>query len=206
MSAILYYALDPMCSWCWAFRPAWSALQDQLPDGVRVKTLLGGLAPDNASPMPTEMRTFLQDTWRRIEQRVPGTRFNFDFWERCEPRRSTYPACRAVIAARNQDPEHEATMTLAIQRAYYEQARNPSDTTTLAELALANGLDGPRFLHDLSAPDTQMELAREIAETRSLGLSTFPAMALETCGTRWPVSVEYTDPQAMLANIRMLLE
>jgi hypothetical protein len=35
---------------------------------------------------------------RRIERSVPGTKFNFEFWSRCRPRRATYPACRAVIA------------------------------------------------------------------------------------------------------------
>ena len=97
-------------------------------------------------------------------------------------------------------------MVKAIQRAYYEQARNPSNKATLVELALEIGLDGSRFLRDLTAFETQTELEREVAETRSLGLSTFPALALEICGTRWPVSIEYTDPNAMLANILLLLK
>ena len=49
MPAVLYYVHDPMCSWCWGFRPTWLALQDQLPEGVRVQRLLGGLAPDRGA-------------------------------------------------------------------------------------------------------------------------------------------------------------
>lgn len=206
MSAILHYAHDPMCSWCWAFRPAWLALLEQLPEGIRAQRLLGGLAPDTDEPMAEEMRHFLQETWHRIEQRVPGTRFNFAFWEHCKPRRSTYPACRAAIAARWQDPVYEEPMILAIQRAYYLQARNPSNKATLVELALEADLDVTRFLEDLDSTEIQAELEREIATTRSLGFSSFPALALETAGTRWPVPVDYTDPQAMSEQIRMLLE
>jgi putative protein-disulfide isomerase len=51
------------------------------------------------------------------------------------PRRSTYAACRAVIAARRQNPGYEEKMILAIQQAYYLEARNPADSHTLIELA-----------------------------------------------------------------------
>ena len=55
MSSTLYYAHDPMCSWCWGFRPVWQSLRRQLPPAVRVVRLLGGLAPDNDEPMPEAM-------------------------------------------------------------------------------------------------------------------------------------------------------
>ena len=110
----LYYAHDPMCSWCWGFRPVWEQLTHRLPSNVRTQRLLGGLAPDNNQPMSEQTRERIQDTWRRIEQRIPGTEFNFDFWEKCQPRRSTYPACRAVIAAGRQGEKQEERMILAI--------------------------------------------------------------------------------------------
>ena len=85
--------------------------------------------------MAPQMREYLQQTWRRIQQRIPGSQFNFDFWTSCEPRRSTWPACRAVIAAREQGAENDERMTRAIQEAYYLRARNPSDEAVLVTLA-----------------------------------------------------------------------
>jgi len=41
--------------------------------------VLGGLAPDSDQPMPEQMQRYLQQTWQRFQQVVPGTRFNFDF-------------------------------------------------------------------------------------------------------------------------------
>lgn len=117
MPTTLYYVHDPMCSWCWGFRPALDALLAGLPPSVRVERLLGGLASDSDEPMSDSMREQLQQTWRRIQRRIPGTRFDFDFWARCSPRRSTWPACRAVIAARRQDPAFDQAMTYAVQRA-----------------------------------------------------------------------------------------
>jgi len=203
MSATLYYVHDPMCSWCWAFVPTWHSLLARLPPTVEVKKLLGGLAPDTDEPMPEEMRTRLQQTWQRIEQRVPGIQFNHDFWTRCTPRRATYPACRAVLAARRQGADE--AMNAAIQHAYYQQARNPSDQTTLLALAAELELDSTRFAADLDAPDIAQELAAEMAEAESLGVDSYPSLVLTIDGSRWPISIDYTDPQPMLDTINALL-
>ena len=79
--ARLYYFLDPMCSWCWAFRPALRKIEVGLPDGLELIRILGGLAPDTDEPMAEAMRIKLQAIWRTIQERVPGTEFNFQYWE-----------------------------------------------------------------------------------------------------------------------------
>jgi len=43
--------------------------------------LLGGLAPDSDQPMAEEMREYIQNTWQKIQQRIPGTEFNLNFWK-----------------------------------------------------------------------------------------------------------------------------
>ncbi|MDX1519524.1 MAG: DsbA family protein, partial [Gammaproteobacteria bacterium] len=178
MTTTLVYTHDPMCSWCWAFRPVYDHIVRELPATVRLKRLLGGLAPDTDEPMPDSMREYVQGHWQRIRETVPGTRFNLDFWTRCNPRRATYPACRAVIAAREQSPEYDDDMTLAIQRAYYLEARNPSDNNTLIDLAGEIGLDRNRFTNDLESTQTMNTLKKEISEVQNLGLDRFPSLAM----------------------------
>ena len=141
-----------MCSWCWAFRSTWE----------KIIAGLGGLAPDTDQPMPEAMQFKIRSIWRTIQSHVPGTEFNFDFWREAKPRRSTYPACRAVIAAGFQGNEYEYAMILAIQKAYYLSAKNPSDVSLLTELAVVLELDIPRFTRDLNASQTQDELRAPI--------------------------------------------
>ncbi len=202
----LYYAHDPMCSWCWGFVPTWRQVRERLPSGVRVRRLLGGLAPDTDAPMPADTRRYLQATWGRIQERIPGTRFNFDFWRLCEPRRATWRACRAVIAARSQNPAAEEPMISRIQRAYYLEARNPSEAPVLGRLAAEIGLDEERFLASLDHPDCQALLDQEMALCRRFGLTGFPSLALETGGGAWPVAVDYTNPLAILDQVELLLQ
>ncbi len=190
-----------MCSWCWGFAPVLDELMDQMPDHIEVVRLVGGLAPDSDLPMPDETRAYVQRQWRRIEEVIPGRQFNFDFWSKCQPRRSTYPACRAVIAAREQGEDNDVLMTKAIQRAYYEQARNPSDTETLVDLAGEIGLDAGIFANALTSTAVDEQLDREIGHSRALGARGFPSLVLVDGDISRLIRIDYLDSAPMLAAV-----
>jgi putative protein-disulfide isomerase len=198
MGAVLHYVHDPMCSWCWGYRPTWLRLRDALPRDVTINTVLGGLAPDNEQPMPPALQASLQGHWRRIASEL-GTSFNFDFWTRCQPRRSTYPACRAVIAAARQNREED--MILAIQRAYYLRAMNPSDSETLETLAAEEGLDIRQFSDDLEAPSTQDALLAQINTARAWRVPGFPSLVLERAESLHAITLDYRDHRVSLQSI-----
>lgn len=201
MNSKLYYVHDPMCSWCWAFRPVYIRIVDSLPAELPLIRLLGGLAADSDEPMPEALRTYLETTWKTIQQRVPGTQFNFDFWRHCQPRRSTYPACRAVIAARRQGAAFESAMILAIQQAYYLRAQNPSDDDVLIGLAGELGLDGSRFARELNDPVTRDRLLQEIEFASTIGAQGFPSLILEHRGCYHRLTHDYQDAAPLLAQL-----
>jgi len=205
LQAVLYYAHDPMCSWCWGFAPVLGELEAGLPDGVLMRRLLGGLAPDTDEVMAEDMQLRIRSTWQRIQEAIPGTAFNFDFWTRCVPRRSTWASCRAVIAARRQGDEYDKQMTAAIQRAYYTQARNPSDAATLAELAQQLGLDVARFTVDLDSAATRAQLEDEMRQCEALRVYSFPAVVLTAGESQWHIPVDYLNSAPMLELVHDLL-
>jgi putative protein-disulfide isomerase len=151
--------------------------------------------------MPATMQSDIAGYWRKIQQHIPGTEFNYDFWEKCAPRRSTYPACRAVIAARKQNPDSEKSMIEAIQKAYYLNAQNPSDDDTLIALAESLGLDGDQFSADLNSNETQRQLEKEIRFGRQIGAQGFPSMILEADGSYQYVPLDYNNPETALDYI-----
>ncbi len=202
VQAKLYYVHDPMCSWCWGFSTVWQKIQAQLPDTIQTQRILGGLAPDSSEPMPTSMQLNLQQNWQRIQQVIPGTQFNYDFWSSNSPRRSTYPACRAVIAAKAQNGAYELPMIRAIQEAYYLNAKNPSDDATLIELASIVECNVDRFTEDLNSEYTHSELMSEIHFARRLGAQGFPSLfiAKDSGGPR-AIPFDYNDAHVALSNI-----
>ena len=198
----LYYVADPMCSWCWGFAPVLEAVESEIAGRIAVRHVMGGLAPDSDEPMPDETRQYVREAWRSVTQ-VTGAEFNWDFWELCEPRRSTYPACRAVLAAERQGAG--AAMYRAIQRAYYLQARNPSDSSTLVSLAEEGGLDRERFSRDLGSSETERRLQMDFELRRKLGIREFPSLVLE-CGDSHEVIMRgYGDTDSVLSALRPVL-
>jgi len=201
MKPILYYVHDPMCSWCWGFSNSLKELLAHLPQEIEVHRLLGGLAPDTNIPMPVGMQQQIKSNWTRIEDTISGVKFNFDFWIKNVPRRSTYPACRAVIAARQQGDIYDISMTKAIQKANYLQARNPSDNVTLIDLAKELGLSTYDFERDLHSQKIQDILMGEILLSRELYAESFPSLILKTDKGNYSIKLEYNDSTKMIASI-----
>jgi putative protein-disulfide isomerase len=197
-SSTLYYIHDPMCSWCWAYRPSMLQLRKNLPAEISWQNVLGGLAPDNEQPMPEETRRMVQGHWRKIQSSI-GTEFNFDFWEQCQPRRDTYKACRAVVAASWQQAEE--AMIEAIQKAYYLRAMNPSEPDTLADLATELGLDRSLFVKDFNSEQTETELHRQLLLRAQLGVRSFPSLVLEQGSKRTFIAHDYHDADISLKQI-----
>jgi len=201
----LYYAHDPMCSFCWAFRPVWTDVQSRLKASlpeIQIRYLLGGLAPDSNDAMPGEVQTKVRAAWRYIETNIPGTRFNHDFWETQQPRRSTYPSCRAVYAVKMRVPSLEDAMIQAIQQAYYLNAKNPSNADTLIECATSIGLDAGTFVSSFENPQCESGFRGEMAFSRSIGISSFPSIVLTRGKSRFNVPIEYNDADLLLESLR----
>ena len=197
----LYYLHDPMCSWCWGFSPTWNKVKEALEDKVKVTYLLGGLALDNDEDMTLQTQNYVQSNWRRIEEKIPGTKFNYDFWIKCKPRRSTYPACRAVISARIQNPDCETSMIRAIQKCYYLDAQNPSNEDVLVSLAIELGLDAEKFQLDLRSEKVNKMLLAEISLAKSLGMSRMPSLSLQTGRGLRAISIDFLDPDYIVGQI-----
>ena len=208
--AILIYVHDPMCSWCWGFAPVWQTVystiqQDYQTDELTVRLVAGGLAPDSDKQMPAEMADQIRSHWQKIEQLL-GTRFNYDFWAKNIPRRSTYQACRAVIAARKlAGADSELAMITAIQQAYYLLAENPSNDDVLLSCAEKAGLNSKHIGQFMKSPECDALLMEEIRFARSIGGNSFPTLFLEVAEGVHEIPVDYQNPGAILKSISDLM-
>ncbi|MFC3700955.1 DsbA family protein [Reinekea marina] len=198
-----YYVHDPMCSWCWAHRPQWDQFKKALESrNIPVEYVVGGLAPDSDKPMPEEQKETVSGYWRKIEALL-GTPFNHDFWNSATPRRSTYPACRAVIAAKSQQAEEK--MIHALQEAYYLRALNPSDVSTHELLAAELGLDVSKFSNELASNELEAEFNRQLRFAHSMPISGFPSMVLKHNDQWHSIVLDYKDYSGALAQVEEIL-
>ncbi|MGY5539814.1 DsbA family protein [Vibrio brasiliensis] len=198
----LYYVYDPMCSWCWGYKPVWQKVSQQLESKIEIQYVLGGLAPDSDQPMPEEMQRQIALYWKKIEDFL-GTEFNYDFWQKNTPRRSTYPSCRAVLAARKQGAEQ--AMLSAIQHAYYLEARNPSDNEVLLSLAANIGLDTAKFEVDFFSAELNQEFLQELEFARRIGGNSFPSLFVANEQGIIELQVDYQSAEATIEQVEQIL-
>jgi putative protein-disulfide isomerase len=192
-----------MCSWCYAFKSTLDTLKKHLDSNIKLVYVVGGLASHSDEIMPKDMQEKIENIWYEIEEKV-GTKFNHDFWKVCAPRRSTYLACQATILARYENKEEE--MINAIQKAYYQKAQNPSDASTLINLAKQIGMNEKKFEEDLKSQKIEDDLQNELNLRRSLYVKTFPSLVLKYKKEIYPINIKYNDYEAMLKQIKNLTE
>ncbi|RZP58887.1 DsbA family protein [Vibrio vulnificus] len=199
MKIKLYYVHDPMCSWCWGYKPTLEKLKQQLPGVIQFEYVVGGLASDSTLPMSPEMQQQIESIWHQIEQRL-GTQFNYEFWTRCTPVRSTYQACRAVIAAGFQDSYEQ--MLEAIQHAYYLRAMPPHDEATHRQLAQEIGLNVQQFENDVTGRLLEGVFEDQLSLARSLGVNAYPSLVLQINDAYFPIEIDYLSTEPTLKLIR----
>jgi putative protein-disulfide isomerase len=201
---MLYYVADPMCSWCWGFQANLMQIKEALPSELPLVYVMGGLARDSAEPMPEDVKAYVKNAWRQVTAET-GASFNWDFWKVCEPRRSTYPSCRAFYAAQAQGEESGVLMFEAIQRAYYQEARNPSDLDTLVAVADEIGLDVDRFVLDLKSGAIEKAMQEGFQLRRELQANEFPSLVFRK-GERVDFLVRgYDAVEVVLDRLEMAL-
>ncbi len=170
----LLYIMDPMCAWCYAFQPELEEFLEKHPS-LDVDYIMGGLAPDNDTPMDENMKKAISSYWVEIEKKTQVT-FNHDYWKLNTPYRSTYPACRAVITAETLKNKSSNQMAKAIQSAYYKEAKNPSLKETLIKCATSIGLDEIHFLQTFNSIETEHNLLEHLGISTQLQVRGFPAL------------------------------
>lgn len=206
MRPTLYYVFDPMCSWCYGFHNVWAKVQQALDIQVKIQYVLGGLAEDNDEIMAEAMQLNIQKNWQRIQQVIPETKFNYNFWLVCKPRRSTYPACRAVISARLQGELYEKKMIYAIQQAYYLNAKNPSNDEVLIQLAKEIGLDTKRFTNDLNSDKCNHLLKKDLQLVIALEVRGFPSLVLQFNNLFYSIDIDYNNANAIGLKVLEILD
>ena len=194
----LYYIHDPMCSWCYAFSDTFNKLINQLPSEINIQYICGGLAPNSDEPMPINMKESIQSIWHDITIKV-GTKFNHDFWTLNTPRRSTYLSCQACVSARVQNKEKE--MIKEIQKAYYLNAKNPSNEDTLIQCANNINLDIKKFKNDLYSNEILEIFKDDLQKRKDLNIYSFPSLVLQVDNEIHNINIEFNNSNKILENI-----
>ena len=180
----LLYIADPMCSWCYGFAPVITAITDhfverrsssgdEIRSKMSVRVLVGGLRAGNTRRMRQTDKDFLRGAWTRVAA-ATGQPFAYSFFDREGFVYDTEPACRAVVAMREQSPEAVIGYMTRISRAFYAENRDTTSLDVLADLATEFGQDRDGFHHMLADPGLKDATMRDFVAVSEAGIQGFP--------------------------------
>ncbi len=174
----LWYVADPMCSWCWGFSPVIEAIQKEYSDRLGISLLMGGLRPRTLEPMDAALREEILHHWREVHRRT-GQPFQF---EGAMPKGFVYdtePACRAVVAVSGLNPALAFPYFKAVQRAFYAERQDVTQTPVLSGLAVGQGLEVEAFLQAFQSEGVRRKTEAHFAQTHEWGVRGFPTVLLK---------------------------
>lgn len=201
---ILRYFGDPMCSWCWGFKPVLEQVDAEYPELKRI-TVLGGLRGESNAPMSDELMAMVRNAWVRIEE-ATGQPFNHDLWLEHRPLSTTLPACRAVLAVRLIAPEKEWPFMVGLFGAYFTRGQDPTRRETYLEVADRLDLDLQAFELRLDSDEVEHALQKDLALTRKFGVTGFPSVVLSIRDNHYLVSPGYQPIEGMRRAINAAYE
>ena len=156
---------DPACPWAYSFRPAYARLRWRFGDQIDWRLVLIGLSESGEA---YERRGYtperLLDTQHRFSKRF-GMPFSF---ERKPRMAATSRACRAIVAARELDPQLGEAALRALQLLQFTTPRLLDDDDDLrAVLAGVPGLDADSVVDRIDDPAVVERYEADRARARS---------------------------------------
>jgi putative protein-disulfide isomerase len=195
MTARLIYGFDPLCGWCYGFAPALRELRLALPD-LAIELRMGGLVTGERIGPYADAASYIKGASARMTAATGvalGEAFHAEILGNDAVVASSVPPCDAILQARAAAPDRVLDLAEALQTAHFRDGRDLNDADVYADLA---GRLGIAMTFDLPGPrDVRPGLAREFAESRMLGLTSFPSLLLATGGAVRRIGISYDAHQ-----------
>ncbi len=171
----LILVADPMCSWCWGFAPAISAIRQRYSDRLNIVLVVGGLRAGNDKLMDDESKNYIRHHWEEVKK-ATGQPFDFDFFKRNDFTYDTEPPCRACVSVRALKTESTLNYLELLHKSFYANNQDITDTSVLASLAVSLGVDADQFTEVFESDEARAATHDDFQVARNLGVSGFPTI------------------------------
>lgn len=196
MSQRLIYVMDPMCSWCWGFASVIDAILEASPD-LPIHFVAAGLRTGHRDLLDERTREVLAEHWDTV-QRASSQAFVSPFDLPDTFIYDTEPACRALVVARELDPQHVWALVKAIQQALYTEGEEVARVALLMRLAEAAGYDRELFCRRFDAPESRAATEADVAWVQDLGIAGLPILLGQRDGQLALLTSGYQPADAVL--------
>lgn len=162
---------DPWCWWSWGFEPVLRRLKEVYGDQLEIRARMGGVFDDRAA----WLAKYGQDEgtlpgWVADCMALTGMPILTEYLGRSAVS-STFPACRAFLAAGLQSPERAEVFLRLLLEAACLRGQNVSDDSVIAETASKAGLDKGGLIRQIRSSAVETLFRADRAAMESAGAS-----------------------------------
>jgi len=175
LSKELIFVADPMCSWCWGFAPAISAIRNKYAERLTLQLVVGGLRAGNDKIMDEEAKGYIRHHWEEVNK-ATGQPFDFTFFDRDDFTYDTEPACRACVTVRGLKPDATLNYLELLHKSFYANNQDITDISVLASLATSLGVDATQFAEVFASDEARAATHDDFQVARNLGVTGFPTV------------------------------
>lgn len=202
----LVFGTDPLCGWCFAFRPAMHALTEAHPD-LPVRVIYGGLVLGERVQPIAAMRGYLTAGLEEVRQRagvVAGEAFYQGLLTDGRYISNSEPPCRAIWTVQQLAPERAYAFADALPEAFYVRGLALDEPQVLADLAARHGVDPAAFLRLWETREAQEGTRRAFAQARADGIGVYPTLMYRHGQNIQVVTSGWIPPTELLARVAAL--
>ncbi|HEU4324557.1 MAG TPA: DsbA family protein [Roseiflexaceae bacterium] len=203
----LLFGTDPLCGWCFAFRPAMRALTEANPD-LPIRVIYGGLVIGERVQPVAAMRSYLTAGLEEVRRRA-GVVSGEGFQALLADGRyisNSEPPCRAIWTIQQIAPAHAYPFADALSEAFYIHGQALDEPQVLADLAARQGVDPAAFLRLWDTPEAHEGTRRAFAQARADGISVYPTLIYRRGESTEVVTSGWLSPEELLARVAALRE
>ena len=206
---VIYHA-DPLCGWCFAIADELEAARTELGSEVDWTLRMGGLVVGDRVRPVVHDADYLHKGLAQVAQvsdRIATTKYYDDIVGVGTWVSDSEPACRAVLTAIELDGTAAGfTASHFLSDRLYIDGQEPDDADSTEALALILGIDIVRFRQHRERTDTKQRLARHWADTRAMGLTTYPTIAVRIGSSVRELVTGYAPCATIVESIRRTVE
>lgn len=199
----LLYGFDPLCGWCFAFRPSMRAVREAYA-ALPITLMCGGLVVGERVRPLAQDRDYLIQGLAAV-QRTTGVRASEAFFSGVLAEGSyvsnSEPLCRAITVVEQLAAQQAYDFADSITHAFYERGLAPDAPDLLAELAAAQGVDAATFLQHWHSDAARIATQERFREAQQQGFVSYPTLVYERDGQRLLVGRGYLTPAAAVAGV-----
>jgi putative protein-disulfide isomerase len=210
MQPVIYYCYDAYCGWCYGFSPVIKKIAEDFNDRLSFEVLSGGMIPaENPKPIAATAG-YIAKAYHRVEE-LAGVKFGKDYlWHIFNPAESDWfphseKSAIALCIFKEIYPDKQVDFATDLQYALHYEGRDLTDNEAYRHLLIKYEIDTELFYQKLDSEEYIDKALYEFSLCRQLQVTGFPAVFLQTGGTKFYLVARgytpYEDVKARIENI-----